>query len=135
MFLAVSLLSVALLACGGRSGSFRAKSVHAPDYEQIAAEAVELDPDDVEAVGLAGGERIGQYAVDPDGVNVAREIAEVGGTHFLARGSRTSELGGIVAPGGGAWRKTYRTVVTFDVFRVRVRAWDEMPVTLRPKAK
>lgn len=129
---AASVLGLALLACGySPTGSFRAKSVHAPDYTQIAKDAVELDADDVEAVSVAGGERIGQYAVNPDGVNVSKDIAYYGGTHFLARASRTSEAGGTFVPGG--WVKNYRTSVLFDVFRVPAAQWESLPRTLRPE--
>lgn len=130
----MGLLAAVLLACGGsNTGSFRAKSVHAPDYPAIATEAVELDPEDVEAVSNAGGQMIGQYAVSPNGVNVSREIADYGGTHFLARSAHTRESGGTFVPGG--WVTHSRTVVTFDVFRVPVRAWELLPRQLKPQAK
>lgn len=131
--IASGVLFAALLACGYTpAGSFRAKSVHAPDYTQIAKEAVELDADDVEAVSVAGGQRIGQY-VGPEGAFVSFEVAYFGGTHFLARGSRTRETGGRFVPGG--WEKTSRTTTLYDVFRVPQTMWYSLPAALKPSAQ
>ena len=126
----VGVLAFALLACGRPGGQFRAKSVHAPDYTQIAKEAVELDHDDVEAVSVAGGERIGQYLADPERTSVTHDVAAYGGTHFLARAERTRETGGRFVPGG--WVTTSRTTVLFDVFRVPANSWESLPRELRP---
>lgn len=131
--IASGVLFAVLLACGYTpAGSFRAKSVHAPDYPQIAKEAVELDAADVEVVSVAGGQRIGQY-FGPEGAYVSFEVAHFGGTHFLARGSRTKETGGQFVPGG--WVKTSRTTTLYDVFRVPVGAWESLPAALKPSAQ
>lgn len=128
--LAVGVLSAALLACGySPAGSFRARSVSTPT-DQICYEAIELGEDDSSPVGEAGGVKIGVYSGDPDGVPLGRDVAYYGGTHFMIRGARSSESGGRFVPGG--WVKTHRTVITADVYRVPVRAWDLLPAALRP---
>ena len=82
-------------------------------------------------MGNAGGVKIGEYRVNPDGVPVGHDVAYYGGTHYFVTGARSRDTGGRFVPGG--WVNTRGTVITADVYRVPVKAWHLLPKGLRPE--
>lgn len=119
-----ALALLALPACGYTpSGTFRPQSATI-STDRVCDEAVEIGPDDVEAVLGAGGKKIGALSLENGYPQY--EAAYFGGTHYLARSSSTSHTAhGLIA--------NSHTVEVFDVYRVAPKNWSDLPKSMRPK--